>query len=1455
MPTKCKSKHKKPRVPHAGARSLLLALLFWGMAAPYMAIASGNWVPLVNQAPSGIVYLNLLSDGSVMAQDTGYPANNWYRLAPDSHGSYLNGTWTQIASMHDGRNAYATQVLRDGRVFVAGGESGGGADSAESYDPLLNNWTMCPGTGALFSDSISEVLPNGDVLIAPVGPTISGDTMIYIPASNIWIAGPMLYRGGDQDEASWVKLTDNSILTIDPFGTNSERYIPSLNQWINDASIPVNMYGVPSIYGDLNEIGAALLLPSGNAFFLGSTGNTAIYIPSGSTNMGLWVAGPVIPNGQATPDAPAAMMANGKVLCIVAPIPTSGPQCSFYEYDSIANAFTITGNPGNSPYYDTQNCRMLDLPNGTVLFASGSRQLYEYQPDGSPLAAGQPTIIGITTNFYRSYHLTGTLLNGLTEGAGFGDDAQMNSNYPLVRMTNSDGLVYYARTYNWSSTGVMTGTNIVSTEFMVPQNLPTGNYSLVVVANGNSSAPIPFTFNPDALNITMPMGFVSSGPISGPFKPSEQTYLLNNTGTSTLNWSLVNTSIWFNVSPDVGALMPGGQSTVIASVSSEATNLPVGIYTATVWFTNLSSGAARSIPFELEISPLIQNGGFEFGSFADWDLSFNQVDISHVVGNYDVFGVGQDTVHSGNYSAFLGTNDSFGYLSQTISTVAEQSYLLSFFVNAPLSVGISNEFAVSWDGIPLFDEQQISTPGYTNLQFLVTASNTNTTLQFSYFNVSNWFILDDVSLSVLPSSLFIAAQPRSQIIPAGDNAIISVLASGPSPITYEWQRNGVNILDGGDISGSATPNLSVKDAVTTDGGSYTVIVDSGSQSLTSVVATLTVAGISLNCAVPSPTGLISWWPGDGGANDLAGTNNGTPENGVGYVPGVAGYAFSLNGVNQFIYVPDNPSWDFGTNDFTMELWANYLSTNGSVAMLANDEGAGNTRKWIFGFNGSALQLLVGVVTNNGYYISSSSFSPALGEWYHIALTRSGSTFNFFINGSLFSTNTSPVVMPSPNAPLTIGNAEGGFPVNGLLQEQGFPFNGLLEDIRVYNRALLPYEIQAIYAASNNGMCAPSPAPSFIDPQPLDQNVTVGGTAAFAAIAECSAPFAYQWRKNGQPIQSANTSAYTIEPIQVTDAGEYDLVASNQFGWASSRLATLSVILNPSANCAVSAPSGLVSWWSGELSADDRVGTNNGVFEDGAVYAPGEVGYAFSFNGSNYVEMGDQADLDMSGTFSFEGWIYPTGSGTDAGQGGILINKENQYEITRTPAGNIKWAFANSIPGWNYIDTGAVTPLNQWTHVAVVYSNGLVNTYLDGILTNTYPGAGLIGSVGPPNDFRIGGRSLANQFFQGLIDEVRVYSLALSPFQIKAIFQAGADGMCPPTPLLFSGPPRYSESNGIILNASLRSGQSYHLQANTNLGSTNWVALTNFIAGTAPVISITNKPPTNIPQQFYRIISP
>ena len=469
--------------------------------------AQGTWKPVTDTAMDlneGVMLL--LSDGTVMCKTAsgGNDGNGniWDKLTPDIHGSYINGTWTRLDSMYNTRLYFSSQVLRDGRVFVAGGEYGTGGALAEVYDPVADNWTMTPTQPTYFGDANSEILPDGRVLEALLDTlTYNFDTtIIYDPVSNSWSTGPDSH--GDHDESAWVKLPDNSILFVDINSTNSERYIPSLNQWIVDGTVS------DSLYDDFDsEAGAGLLLPNGKVFFLGSTGHTAYYTPSGSIAPGTWTAGPDIPNGTGTTDAAASMMVNGKILCAASPLPafySDYPSPTYYyEFNYSTNTFTQINAPNGSdttsePCFQTN---MLNLPDGTILYADQySSQYYVYTPDGTPLASGKPTISSIS-HTGCTYTITGTLFNGISEGSGYGDDWQMATNYPLVRLTSGTN-VYYARTFNWNRTGVMTGSLPDTTEFTLPASLPPGTYSLVVTANGISSDSVPFTYSPCNVGIT-----------------------------------------------------------------------------------------------------------------------------------------------------------------------------------------------------------------------------------------------------------------------------------------------------------------------------------------------------------------------------------------------------------------------------------------------------------------------------------------------------------------------------------------------------------------------------------------------------------------------------------------------------------------------------------------------------------------------------------------------------------------------------------------------------------------------------------------------------------------------------------------------------------------------------------------------------------------------------------------
>lgn len=467
---------------------------------------SGTWNKLTNAAPDvdGIGTMMLLSNGDVMAQGGAgsglYPSTAWYQLTPDATGSYINGTWSNLASMSIARTFFASNVLPNGNVFVQGGEyssAGSLTNTGETYNPVTNVWTTnaaSPGydnLGNNFGDDPSEVLPNGNVLAGYIwGP----QTSIYDPTTNTWSQGPTKLNNDRSDEETWVKLPNGDFLSysiyasVNSGSSQAQFYNPNTNTWSATGSVPVQLSSSPEY-----ELGPALLLPDGRVFQLGANGNTAFYTPSSNS----WAAGPVIPNGLVAADVPGAMLPNGDVLFAASQSSDSNPT-EIFEFNPTTNVYTnVTPSDSNlNTNYNFQT-RMLMLPTGQVLFSDGSDDLWVYTPSGSASSSWQPTISGVTNNGDGTFTLTGTRLNGISEGACYGDDAEMASNYPIVQLTASNGDVYYARTYNWSSTGVSAAGDTTSetVNFTLPSNLPQGTYQLSVAANGIASTAVSFNVN------------------------------------------------------------------------------------------------------------------------------------------------------------------------------------------------------------------------------------------------------------------------------------------------------------------------------------------------------------------------------------------------------------------------------------------------------------------------------------------------------------------------------------------------------------------------------------------------------------------------------------------------------------------------------------------------------------------------------------------------------------------------------------------------------------------------------------------------------------------------------------------------------------------------------------------------------------------------------------------------
>ena len=322
---------------------------------------------------------------------------------------------------------------------------------------------------------------------------------------------------------------------------------------------------------------------------------------------------------------------------------------------------------------------------------------------------------------------------------------------------------------------------------------------------------------PDSLGITPTSGFTASGPAGGPFDVTTQNFSLTNSGLASLDWTLVNTSSWLNASPESGALAVGGRTNVTVSLNSTVNQMAEGIYTADIWFTNLTTGVAQSRQFNLLIEGTIQNGGFETGDFSYWTL-WGDINTTFVYGGF--YG---SVTHSGNYGALLSTTGSLGYISQTVVTVPGQKYLLSLWFNntvnpAPGHPATPNEFSVAWDGTTLFD--QVNMPvtgmliGWTNLQFVVTATASSSVLQFGFRNDPWHFGLDDVSLWPWP-----IVTPSFQSITQSTNTVWlgwTALPGLPYQMQYKTNLLQPNWINWGSIVTATNATMTIPDVIGPD---------------------------------------------------------------------------------------------------------------------------------------------------------------------------------------------------------------------------------------------------------------------------------------------------------------------------------------------------------------------------------------------------------------------------------------------------------------------------------------------------------------------------------------------------------------------------------------------------------------------------------------------------------------
>ena len=189
-------------------------------------------------------------------------------------------------------------------------------------------------------------------------------------------------------------------------------------------------------------------------------------------------------------------------------------------------------------------------------------------------------------------------------------------------------------------------------------------------------------------------------------------------------------------------------------------------------------------------------------------------------------------------------------------------------------------------------------------------------------------------------------------------------------------------------------------------------------------------------------------------------------------------------------------------------------------------------------------------------------------------------------------------------------------------------------------------------------------------------------------------------------------------------------------------------------------SGMVGCWRGEGNASDSVGGNNGTLQNGTTFAQGKVGQAFSFDGQNdSVTTNLDVQPSAMSSMTWQAWVYPTRTNHSLRQT-IFSNDNGGYDRSVIiEAGTSKFGIFTGTGVWQPTSVD----LNQWQHIAVVYTPGGIKFYKNGV-EYSY-GAAPTGQ-GTTNRFTIGNNpGFGSEAFKGYVDETSVYNRALSQEEV------------------------------------------------------------------------------------------
>ena len=308
-----------------------------------------------------------------------------------------------------------------------------------------------------------------------------------------------------------------------------------------------------------------------------------------------------------------------------------------------------------------------------------------------------------------------------------------------------------------------------------------------------------------------------------------------------------------------------------------------------------------------------------------------------------------------------------------------------------------------------------------------------------------------------------------------------------------------------------------------------------------------------------------------------------------------------------------------------------------------------------------------------------------------------------------------------------------------------------------------YHVAMTYSAANSNL-------SLYVNGALDTNGLVSGSTITTAE-----PVFFGHQTNSYPYWWGYQSGLRLDEIDIFNRalsaseiqGIYDAGAAGK--------------INP--NCVLPSTNA-VGWWPADGNAYDIVHTNHGTLQNGAGFAPGVVGQAFSLDGANdYIRIENNSDFNPTNGITLEAWVYLNNYATGSGyNNSAIIRKDGecsarQYLLSASPSGTFRAHIGITNGVYYYVDS-STTPQNQtWYHVAETYNGTNLCIYVNGVPAGSTPVSGRIITTTQP--LCIGGSANGcwDYFVNGLIDEPTIYNRAFSATEISAIYSAGSAGKC------------------------------------------------------------------------------